>query len=407
MKILWVKSDFLHPTTRGGQIRTLEMLRLLHRWHEVHYVCLDDGTHREGQARCGEYCSRAYPIGHSVPPRGSIRFAGQLAAGLFSSLPVSVSRYRSKAMRRKLKELLAVEQFDSVVCDFVFPAPNIPRLADAILFQHNVESVIWRRHAQRARIAIARRYLELQAERMERYEREVCRAARHVIAVSEVDRELIRSKYGVPEVSAVGTGVNIPYFDPPPRTEWKADLVFTGSMDWLPNVDGIRFFAEQILPSILKARPECRVAVVGRRPTDEIRQLARRHPNIVVTGTVDDVRPWLWGSSAAIVPLRIGSGTRLKIFEAMAAKIPVLATTVAAEGLPVENGRHLAIEDDPQRFAEACLRLLTDTNTRDHFAAEAWSLVASRFSWEAVTREFESVLLAQSARSRLPRIVCA
>src|SRR4051812_10880396 len=111
MKILWIKSDYLHPTTRGGQIRSLEMLRCLHRRHEVHYVCLDDGKNVEGPARCHKYCAQAYPVRHLVPPRRSLRFAGQLMEGLFSSLPVSVARYRSAAMRRQIESLLASQPF--------------------------------------------------------------------------------------------------------------------------------------------------------------------------------------------------------------------------------------------------------------------------------------------------------
>ena len=113
MKLLWVKTDFLHPTTRGGQIRTLETLRRLHQWHEVHYVAFDDPAQPEGLARSFEYCAKAYPVAHRVPDKTSARFALQLVEGLFSRMPVAVSRYRSAAMRRKLEELLRREKFDS------------------------------------------------------------------------------------------------------------------------------------------------------------------------------------------------------------------------------------------------------------------------------------------------------
>src|ERR1700761_9591768 len=158
MKILWVKTDFLHPTTRGGQIRTLEMLKALHRRHEIHYVALDDGANPEGPRRCGEYCSCAYRVPHSVPPRRSLRFAGQLTRGLVSPIPVSVARYVSPLMKRQIEDLLSHQRFDSLVCDFLFPAPNIPDLSRAVLFQHNVESMIWRRHVEEAKNPAKRAY---------------------------------------------------------------------------------------------------------------------------------------------------------------------------------------------------------------------------------------------------------
>src|SRR5687767_14710427 len=139
MKILWVKSDFLHPTTRGGQIRTLEMLRRLHTRHEIHYVAIDDLRNTEGLRRSAEYCSKAYPIVLDVPERRSIRFGLQLMRGLYAAESVAIDRYRSAEMRKVVQNLVASDQFDAVVCDFLTPAVNFPDLSRDILFAHNVE----------------------------------------------------------------------------------------------------------------------------------------------------------------------------------------------------------------------------------------------------------------------------
>src|SRR5580658_8161290 len=199
MKLLWVKADFLHPTTRGGQIRTLEMLRRLHRNHEVHYVAFDDPAQPEGLARSSEYCAKAYPVAHRVPAKTSPAFALQLAAGLFARLPVAVSRYQSLAMRRQVETLVGQQKFDCVVCDFLFPAPNIPQLDSCVLYQHNVESTIWKRYVEHA-TGLKRLYFHLQAKRMLEYEGEVCRAVRKVIAVSEGDADAMRRIYGAARV---------------------------------------------------------------------------------------------------------------------------------------------------------------------------------------------------------------
>lgn len=391
MKLLWVKTDFLHPTTRGGQIRTLETLRRLHQWHEVHYVAFGDPTQPEGLGRSSEYCAKAYPVEHHVVDKRSPGFALQLAAGLVSRLPVAVGRYRSAAMREKIVQLTASEKFDCVVCDFLFPAPNMPRLAECVLFQHNVEATIWKRHVEH-NSGVKKLYFQLQAKRMAEYEGEVCRAVKKVIAVSEADSEAMRRDYAAKRVSAAPTGVDLDFFARPPAVEKRADLVFLGSMDWMPNIDGATWFVREILPLIRARLPECALAIVGRKPGPELKRLAEADSRIRVTGTVEDVRPWLWGSAVSIVPLRIGGGTRLKIYEAMAARTPVVSTTIGAEGLDVNNGNNIQLADSAGDFARRCIALLEDTGERERLATAGWELVTNRYSWEVVAKGMERLL---------------
>jgi glycosyltransferase involved in cell wall biosynthesis len=374
MKILWVKSDFLHPTTKGGHIRTLEMLKRLHRRHEIHYVGLDLPEQKGGVERSSEYCTRAYPIAHRVAARWTSGFWLQAGAGLFSAMPLAVRRYQSDAMKRQVDALTRSARFDAIVCDFLFAAPNIPDLGACVLFQHNVEAVIWKRHVEHARSRLGQAYFRGQYRRMLRYESEVCRAVKNVIAVSEEDAAGMRAAYGVSRVNAVRTGVDVDYFAPRADEGITTDLVFLGSMDWMPNVDGVTWFAGEVLPLIRKRRPECSLVIAGRRPDAEIRRLAGKDAGIQVTGTVDDVRPFLWGSTVAIVPLRIGGGTRLKIYEAMAARVPVVSTTIGAEGLDVRKGENILIADSAREFADGCLRLLEDGAVRQQLADSAWEM---------------------------------
>ena len=144
MKILWVKSDLLHPTTKGGHIRTLEMLKRMHQRHEIHYAGFENNPGGEGPKRSGEYCTKLHHLPHATPPRTSPAFAAQLVRGLVSSQPVAVFRYHSAAMSRLLASLIEKERFDSIVCDFIAPAPNFPSLSQCVIFQHNVETMIWR-----------------------------------------------------------------------------------------------------------------------------------------------------------------------------------------------------------------------------------------------------------------------
>jgi glycosyltransferase involved in cell wall biosynthesis len=403
MKILWVNPHFLHPTTKGGQIRTLEMLRHLNRWHEIHYVALENPAEPEGVARSSEYCSKAYPIPHTLPARGSTGFVFQAAGNLVDALPLAITRYRSERMKSEVARLLAAGNFDRLVCDFLFSGPNIPALSQALLFQHNVETTIWDRHLENAHSAPAKAFFRIQRNRMARYEGEACREAAHVVAVSSQDAQRFRTMFNATRVSEVPTGVDVPGFTPPKdqKPEHKADLVFVGSMDWLPNIDGCNYFVRDILPLIRRKRPECTVGIVGRSPGSGILEMARADSKILVSGTVPDIRPYFWGSSVSIVPLRIGGGTRLKIYEAMAAQAPIVSTTIGAEGLPVVHGQNLFLADTPEAFAEHCLELLDSEEKRKRIALNAFEMVASQFSWEHAARVFEATLVKEAPKPSL------
>lgn len=395
MKILWVKTDFLYPPSSGGQIRTLEILKRLHQRHEIHYAALDLPQPGAGLRRTSEYCARAYAIPHPVPPKVGPHHWVELAAAVCAKTPLSIQRYRSGGLLRQVEILTRREKFDAIVCDFLASAANIPELDRAVLFQHNVESMIWKRHAEHARTPWHRAYCRAQHERMLRYEGEVSRRVKRVIAVSDSDAIALRSLYGARSVCPVPTGVDVDYFTPPAHNQAETktdDLVFTGAMDWRPNIDAMNWFTTEVLPLIRCRRPGCSLAIVGRRPIAEIRKLAERDALIRVTGTVEDVRPYLWQSALSIVPLRIGGGTRLKIYESMAAKVPVVSTQVGAEGLDIRDGENIALADAPAEFADRCLALLAAADARARMAANAWQMVAACYSWEVVSRQFEKLL---------------
>ena len=207
----------------------------------------------------------------------------------------------------------------------------------------------------------------------------------------------MRERFGIRSTSSVPTGVDLEFFEKPEASTCSHDLVFVGSMDWMPNIDGIRWFISDVLPLIRARKPGCSLAVVGRKPPPEI--LAEAKDDLIsITGTVPDVRPYLWNSAVSIVPLRVGGGTRLKIFEAMAAGTPVLSTTIGAEGLPVRHGETIRIADSAEAFARECLALLDDREAAKAMAERALDLIRARFSWNQVSRCFEEAL--KSVRPR-------
>ena len=208
------------------------------------------------------------------------------------------------------------------------------------------------------------------------------------------DAALLRDWYGAEGVAWVPTGVDADYFMARGPAPHAADLVFIGSLDWAPNIDGIDWFQREVLPLILRRKPACSVAIVGRYPPRALRELAAHSSGVQVTGTVPDVRPWLWGSKVSIVPLRMGGGTRLKIFEAMAAGVPVVSTTIGAEGLDARDGDTIRIADGPEEFADACVALLDDEAERARLRGRALQMVTEQYSWERVASCFEKLLIA-------------
>jgi polysaccharide biosynthesis protein PslH len=399
MKILWLNAGLLLPLDKGGKLRTWHLMRHLATRHEIAYLSFADPAQPAADIEgMREVASRLVTIPRKDPPKGTARFYLDAASYLVDSVPYAIAKYRSESFQGALSDLLAKGSFDAVVSDFLVPVVNLPDQLPcrSILFTHNVEAEIWRRHAETATNPAARFLLTQQWRRMLRFEQEALARFDLVLAVSDADRETFDRLY--PDAlktpaHVVQTGVETTYFAPAvPTTPVKpAHLVFTGSMDWLPNEDGMLFFVREILPLIRQAEPGTTLSIIGRAPTPAIKRLAE-DAGIEVTGRVDDVRPHIAAGSVYVVPLRIGGGTRLKIFEAMAMAKAVVSTTVGAEGLPVTTGENVVIADEPAAFARAVVNLIRDPEQRRRLELEARRVVVERYDWSAVAGDFEEAL---------------
>ena len=397
MRILWLKSDLLLPLDKGGKLRTWHLMRHLARRHEITYLAFKEPAQPAADvdgmrevARCVETVDRAEPA------KGTLRFYADAALHLLDPLPYAVGKYRSRAFKSRLRTLLASRSFDLIVCDFLVPAVNLPDQlpCPAVIFTHNVESEIWRRHAETSHGAIARLLYGAQYARMLRFEARTLSRFDGVLAVSDADRRTFDALYPGAirrPVHVVPTGVDTDYFAPAPSEAASRELVFTGSMDWLPNEDAMQYFCRDILPLIRAEEPGVHLSIVGRAPTPAVKRLADEH-GVHVTGRVDDVRPYIKEAAVYVVPLRIGGGTRLKIFEAMSMGKAVVSTTIGAEGLPVTDGEHVMLADQPASFARAVIELMRDAGRRARLEAAARALVVERYDWSAVAGELEGAL---------------
>ena len=371
------------------------MLKELKRDHHITYLTLDDGSaDRDAREQAQEYCHELVCVPHHQREKFSKGFYAELLVNLASSLPYAIKKYESPAMRTQIVERANDDSIDIVICDFLAPAINVPRSlpCPSILFQHNVEAMIWKRHFEVQRNLAKKTYLRDQWRKMVRFEKEMCRRFDAVIAVSAEDRDQMRDEYGVKAVYEVPTGVDTDFFTP--SGQEKVDprnVVFTGSMDWLPNEDAIRYYTEQIMPIVRRSIPDATLTVVGRNPYPSLLELSRRDPSIIVTGRVDDVRPYMERAAAYVVPLRIGGGTRLKIYEAMAMEKPIVSTTIGAEGLPVSDGRELRIADTPETFAASVVELLTNREAARKLGQQAGRVVRERFGWNGVAKRFAEI----------------
>lgn len=406
MHILWLKTELLHPVDKGGKIRTYNMLKELKRSHRITYLTLDDGT-ADVQARdlSSEYCHELVCIPHQRREKFTTGFYAELALNFASPLPYAIKKYESAGMRGEIAERARLENFDVLVCDFLAPAVNVPVGLNcaSVLFQHNVEAMIWKRHYEVQANSVKKAYLFWQWQKMRTFEAKTCPGFDSVVAVSREDRELMQQEYDLKAIYEVPTGVDTDYFRPSGKVEQIANnLVFTGSMDWLPNEDAIRFFTEQIMPRIKEAIPSVTLTVVGRDPYPALRELSRRDPSVVVTGRVEDVRPYMERAAAYIVPLRIGGGTRLKIFEAMAMEKPIVSTTIGAEGLPVRDGVELLLADTPDAFAQAVVGLLSKEAWVTELGERAATVVREKFGWGKVAETF--AVACQRALNRQEKI---
>ena len=403
MRILWLKSDLLLPLDKGGKLRSWHLLRHLAVRHEITYVAFasrhEAAAHVEGMR---EVAHSVHVIPRSEPLKGSIGFYAGAALRLFDPLPYAVAKYRSRAVAHRVQTLLRESPFDLIVSDFVLPAVNLPRRlpCPAVVFTHNVEAEIWRRHAAVQTHFLKGLLFRQQYRRMLRFEERALGRFDGVLAVSDADRDtLLRLYPGAIRrpIHVVPTGVDTDFFRPATAPDTSRSLVFTGSMDWLPNEDAMLSFCRDVLPAIRAEEPAVTVSIVGRSPTPAVARLAD-NAGITVTGRVPDVRPYMADAAVFIVPLRIGGGTRLKIFEAMAMGKAVVSTTVGAEGLPVHDGEHLLLADEPRAFAAAVVRLLRNIDERRTLETGARKLVVDQYDWTVVAGHLEDALMEAAGR---------
>jgi glycosyltransferase involved in cell wall biosynthesis len=373
MKVLFVCPFVPWPLETGGKIRTYHLIREAAKHAEIHLRVIQEPTEVPGsRAALEEVCASVQFFERSRPgPFGRVRLA-------------KLERwFHSNTLQRALQTDLARGGFllvhlDELLLTRIVKGPRIP----VVQHHHKLDTVLYdtlfansgpTRHFDRWKLH------RLEAESARRY--------RHHILCSHEDAKLLSGRHGALDFAVVPSGFDPQQFRPsdPPVPRDPSRIVFVGSMDYGPNVDAVGYFCRSMLPGLVERRPETVFEIVGANPTPEVRALASE--NVNVTGRVDAVPPYLERAACVVVPLRIGGGTRLKIVEALALETPVVSTTIGAEGLGLEDEKHLVLADTPEDMVQAVERLVTQPRAAGDMARRGRGYVHERFRWEALGQD--------------------
>jgi len=383
------------PANNGVKMRTWAVMRALAaEGHELTLATFANPAQANGHsAELFEVCRHVECVPRALNSlSSSADYWGRLR-GVFSSLPYGVQQARSEEMERCILSLLRNRRFDAVVSEQADPLINLPPSVSVpvILDNQNVDHLILQRYLSFERNPVKKCYAWLECWKTLRWQREACRRSVMALACSEYDRAAIQAF--APQVPLmVAPNIVDTYHYQPSVAEQPYTVLYQGGMDWYPNRDAVEFFTSAIWPKIRALVPEARFVVGGRSPSDEFRRRFAAVPRLEFTGTVPDMRAEIAKASVCVVPLRIGSGTRLKILEAAAMAKPIVSTRVGAEGLDFVDGEEIVLADEPVAFAHAVAALLTDPARRQRLGESARRRVELQYGLPALRAALRTAL---------------
>ena len=400
MKILLLTPDLPYPSESGAALRNMGIIRGLQAaGHAVTLLSFRASPEALTRNPLASFCAAVHTV--PLPARARI---DRLLTLLTSTRADLESRLASAEYERSLRQLLELESFDiaqfsgielgGYLGQILSQARGAKVIYDALNAEADLQRLIASVDAGELRRMPAALYSSIQARRLARFEARVCRGVDAVIAVSSEDRALLQRYRGAP-VTVMSNGVEVADYRPPPgNTRARGQIVFSGKMDYRPNVDAVEWLCKAVLPRVWDSEPAACLSIVGRNPHARLQELAEER-RIRLTGWVESVLPYLHEAALFVAPLRMGSGTRLKILQAMAAGCAVLSTSVGAAGLNSQVRGALEIADDADAFARAIVGLLQDDARRQALGARALEAVSAYYDWRVLTpkllRVYESL----------------
>ncbi len=406
-KVLLLTPQTPFPPDQGAPIRNFSFVRYLGGLPDYELSLLSFARSEEGhQAEIArqelqKYCKRL-EIVPAPPTRSKI---SRIKAQILEQKPDLALRLASEKFAFMLQSWLKNFEFDAIQCEGLELAPFVmssdlnwqkvrPRL---ILDEHNAEYLLQRRVYESERDSGLRRlpaalYSLLQAQRLQKYETEALKFFDKIIAVSDNEKAALARIAAGTNFTVIPNGIDLEEFSPLPESKSAGEqLVFSGTMDFRPNVDAVSWFARKVWPQIRQAKPQARFVIVGRRPTSTVLAL-REIAGIEVTGRVPDTRPYLASSQIFVLPMRMGGGVRLKLLEALAMQRAIVTTSFGADGVPLTNEREVLFANEPTEFARACLALLDNPARRAELAEAGRKFVIENYDWRKIAPLLDGVL---------------
>ena len=402
-RLVFISPVFLFPNDAGGKIRTTNILRGM-KGGAFRITLVSVATVKQTQRWATEIAGVCDEFVAWEPVAERPKWLR--AIDLLDALPVNVTADRTSNGAAAVRRVCSSPDMDVVVFDFVHSAVLLPSQLNcaSVCFTHNVEAEIFKRHADKASSPFRRWLWTSQHHKMQRFERKALARFTTVVAVSDRDARFFSDAYQLADTQAIPTGVDLDFFSwqAPPivSAATPATVVFTGSMDWAANIDGVQYFLQEVWPLILARQSDARFVVVGRNPPGALVSLARSTRNVEFTGFVDDVRPYVHAAHAFVIPLLVGGGTRIKAFEAMAMGCPIVSTSIGTEGLGAEPEVHFLERDGAQEMADAVLALLQDAELRQSLSTRARRIVEQQFGHHVAAGAFEKICLHALARHK-------
>ncbi|MDI6802822.1 MAG: glycosyltransferase family 4 protein [Bacteroidota bacterium] len=388
MKLLHIMPYSPVPPTFGGALRIYNLLRQMTKNHEVTLITFgNSNTEFELRSHFDTNLKNIHVLNY--PYLKPFKRFNQLFS-LFNKSSFAFRRTYHQETQRLIDGIVTSDNFDIVQTEFPHMASyKINSDAIKIMDAHNVEYSILKYQWQHTSSPLRKIFYHKEFQKIFHEEITVCRRQDALLVTSADDKNTLDKD--VPDVPKyiVPNGVDTNYFIPSTEKPKPHTLVFSGAMSYIPNYDGILYFLDNIFPLITKSIPDTKLYIVGNMPPKNL--LKRASENIIITGYTDDVRPYIWRSSVYIVPLRMGSGTRLKVLEALSMKKPIVTTTIGCEGIDVENGRTAIITDEPQAFAEAVIRILKDPYQSKNLIDNGFELVKKRYDWSVIGEKLDNV----------------
>ncbi|UZK68027.1 TIGR03087 family PEP-CTERM/XrtA system glycosyltransferase [Sphingomonas sp. M1-B02] len=379
--ILFLAHRVPFPPDRGDKIRGFHLLKFLSARKRVRLIAFADDP-KDMAERSGLVAQSA--AGRSIVWRGKSQLRAGIEA-LLSGRPLSLTAFGDDAVRVQVAQALAGDAIGTVFLFSSQMAQYLPRhVRQRVIMDFvDMDSAKFAAYAEGAAWPISWIYRR-EARLLLAHEKAVAARADASLFVSRAEADLFRECTGAPRVHAIENGIDTDYFDPATRFEavdaTGAAIVFTGQMDYRPNIEAVRWFAEAILPQIRRVHADARFVIVGRNPTDAVTALGRL-PGVTVTGEVRDVRGWLARADVVVAPLKLARGVQNKILEGMAMARPVVASAAAAEG--IDHDATITVGTTAEEIGAAVIGLLSDPRSAFELGAAARERVIARYSWEA------------------------